>query len=93
MPKFSVVVTQTSVITVEGPSAEAVDKALEDDETMEDVMDFLDDASNWEVEATVKEPAEDAEVEMRLEDGEFVTVDEPEEEPDPAAKTASPKKK
>jgi hypothetical protein len=77
MPLFSVVITQVSVITVEAPDAAAVEAGLDNPETLGELVETLEDPSNWETTCEVKEPAAGAHAEYKAEGGKFTVYEAP----------------
>ena len=76
MPKFSLVLVQTSAVTIEAPSVDVLDRVL-DGEMLTDVLEYLDtDPENWELSTQIKEGLPDAPVELHLtlKDGELVLL-------------------
>lgn len=69
MPKYTVVLTQTTAISIEAPSAEVLDAALDDETLFGSLLEYIYDPDNWELAADVKEGVPEAPAELALVDG------------------------
>lgn len=70
MPKFSLVVSQTTVLTVEAESAAAIEDLLDDKDELNELVTYVATTAH-EVETEIKEPSDGVPVDLRLVDGSF----------------------